>query len=96
MKIGTIIAREGSNAVKMHRAPGLNEQVLLSIPLGEKVVINTEANEWCQIIYNGLTGYVLKNFLQETNISDIVLTDEQRKTILDNINNILAILEEVL
>ena len=35
MKIGTVVARDGINAIKMHCAPDLSKQVLLSIPIGE-------------------------------------------------------------
>ena len=96
MKIGTVVARDGINAIKMHCAPDLSKQVLLSIPIGEQIIVSAETDDWCQVWYHGKTGYVLKKFLQINDTPDIVFTEEQKKAILDNIDNILAILEEVL
>ena len=95
LKIGTIILKDGVNAVKMHENPSLSAKVILSIPTNDSIVIIGQQDDWNKIVYHGKTGYILNKFIKE-NFESVVLTGEQRELLVNNIQNILTILDEVL
>ena len=78
--------------LNMRAEPSLTAKVLAQIPYGTKLEIIHTTNDWSEIEYNGLKGYVMNKFLKESsNISK-----EDLKRIYNSLQQTLKTIEGVL
>jgi len=59
--VATVVTTGGSLNMRSRASGGTN--IIGSIPNGAKVVVLSRGAEWCQVVYNGKTGYVMSSFL---------------------------------
>ncbi|MDD6141896.1 MAG: SH3 domain-containing protein [bacterium] len=52
-----------SGALNLREYPGSAYRVLTAVPRGEEVSVLQYGDEWCQVRYNGWTGYVMTSYL---------------------------------
>lgn len=61
----TVIADSGSN-VRMRASASTAATTVTKVNLGETVEVVSESGEWCQVEYNGYSGYMMSKFLQKS------------------------------
>ena len=66
-----VTVKTGGGSLNLRRTANLTAQVVTIIPDGAAVKLLTRYSEWCQVSYNGYTGYVMTKYL---NINE----DEER------------------
>jgi uncharacterized protein YgiM (DUF1202 family) len=49
-------------------------QLITQIPSGAKVAVTEHTDEWCKIVYNAYTGYVLTKYLIFESSDDEIIT----------------------
>ncbi len=58
-----------SGSLNLRQSPDSSAKVLLKIPNGMPVQLLSRGNEWCAVVYEGTSGYVMTSFLRFTNAS---------------------------
>lgn len=58
----TVTAKSGSN-VNMRKTPSKTGLLVDRVPVGATVAVNSNNDEWAQIVYNAQTGYMMSEFL---------------------------------
>lgn len=61
----TVVADSGFT-VNMRKRPDKAAPVLTQVPIGSVVQVQENANGWSTIIYNGVRGYMMAQFLEKT------------------------------
>ena len=59
------VTASNGDSVNMRAAASKNAIILTKVPIGAMVDVITENDDWCQIIYNGNTGYMMTEFLSK-------------------------------
>ncbi len=54
-----------SGSLNMRSSPGLQADVILVIPKGEKVIVTSQGADWSGVRYRGIPGYVMNAFLSD-------------------------------
>ncbi|NLY45449.1 MAG: SH3 domain-containing protein [Tissierella sp.] len=75
--------------LNLRTGPGTDQEVIFTIPKGEKVEVLGHDNGWDRIIYNNVTGYssseYLSDFVEDTNNNDddleIIVSPETMKVV---------------
>ena len=62
-------------ALKLRKAAGPKERVIGEIPNGTCIMVTKEADDWCEVSWNGLTGYCKTEFLILYRGADLSLLD---------------------
>ncbi len=57
------IVNSNSATLNLRSGPSTDDAVIAEIPRGEMVVVTSYGATWCAIRWNGLTGYVMTNYL---------------------------------
>ena len=60
-----IVATSG-NTVRLRAGTSTGAAVLAAVPVGSLVDVLEDGNEWCRLIYNNISGYMQKQFLEKT------------------------------
>lgn len=60
--LATVVADSG-RTVNLRRAPSRAAALVLRVPLGAQVRINSVSGDWAQVVYDGQTGYMMTEFL---------------------------------
>lgn len=50
-------------SLNIRKEKNINSAKIASIPNGTQIAVTEHGNEWCKIIYNAYTGYVMTKFL---------------------------------
>ena len=99
----TVVLPTGAkgNSVNLRRTAGkTSTNVIMQVPVGATVEVVNDYGEWCDIRYNGTSGYMMSDYLeygQTGESSD--LTDEQRQAIdnaLKQIENATEIIGSII
>lgn len=59
----TATVNTASGSLNLRISAQSGAYILTKIPQYATVTVNTRANDWCQVVYNGLTGYVMTQYL---------------------------------
>ena len=62
-------------SLKLRKAAGPKERVIGEIPNGTCILVTKEAEDWCEVSWNGLTGYCKTEFLILYRGADLALLD---------------------
>ena len=62
-------------ALKLRKAAGPKERVIGEIPNGTCILVTREADDWCEVSWNGQTGYCKTEFLILYRGADLSLLD---------------------
>ena len=62
-------------ALKLRKAAGPKERVIGEIPNGTCILVTKEADDWCEVSWNGQTGYCKTEFLILYRGADLSLLD---------------------
>ena len=82
------------NSLNVRGEPSLNGNILGKLQKGETVKIISESNDWIEITYNGESGWITRQYIQENNSEGTVNTSSNESitsgelTILHNGTNI--------
>lgn len=58
-------ARAKGSSVNMRAKPDQKDGVLIDkVPVGTEVEVLSDEGQWCQIRYNGITGWMMSNYLE--------------------------------
>jgi len=63
MYTATVSGGTPSSPINMRRNPNTNSSLIEQIPQGSKVAVLDDGSEWCTVVYKGMTGYVMKQFV---------------------------------
>ncbi|MDD3336543.1 MAG: SH3 domain-containing protein [Eubacteriales bacterium] len=66
----TVVTQSGSLNLREYAKAG--SQVLAVIPRHAIVTVLTAASDWCQVTYNGITGYVMSQYLSFSTVASTV------------------------
>ena len=58
-----VVRTRGGN-VNLRSGPSINSRVVASVPNGSRVTVYADVPEWYVVQYNGIDGYINKQFLQ--------------------------------
>lgn len=58
-----------ANAIILHKEPSIISEILSTIPNGGSITILEEQEKWAKIKYNGIEGYILKQFIYNPEIT---------------------------
>lgn len=61
--VGNAWVMTASGGLNLRASPVSGAEVLLSIPRLSMVTVVSDLGQWCQVYYNGYTGYVLASYL---------------------------------
>ena len=56
----------GGGSLNLRQSPNSSAKVLLRIPNGTPVQLLSRGSEWCAVVYQGTSGYVMSSFLRFT------------------------------
>ncbi|MFH1880511.1 MAG: SH3 domain-containing protein, partial [Bacillota bacterium] len=65
-----------SGSLNLRQLPKIGSPIYLTIPREQIVSVHTQDYEWCQVTYNGITGYVMTAFLSFIEAGDTGDTDD--------------------
>ena len=80
------------STVNMRRVPSRSSDIIAKVPVGAVVSVTEDQGQWCQIEWNGKSGYMMSNYLEYTGQggeSDTLTPEEAEK-----IDNALKRMEE--
>lgn len=80
--------------VNLRMRPDKSSLKIGEIPVGEDVTVTEEADGWCKIRWNGLSGYMMREFLlsdDDLPFTDVVVPFEEE--VLAKLNEILSLLK---
>ena len=63
-KMAMVVADSGFT-VKMRKRPEKAAPLVLRVPIGAKVEVQEKAQGWATVVFNGVRGYMMTEFLQE-------------------------------
>ena len=64
--------------LNMRKGPSTDHEKILTIPLGEKIIVIGHKDGWDEIIYKEKTGFASSNYLTESkNVADIVVFNQK-------------------
>ena len=64
------VVNVGTSTLRMRKEPSTSSTVLASLKEGDTFTIKSKSNGWYCIVYNGVTGYVSADYVQEITSSD--------------------------
>jgi uncharacterized protein YraI len=59
-----IVTATSGGTVRMRKLPTTDSDTLVKIRVGSTVTVNESADGWAQIVYDGITGYMMSQYLQ--------------------------------
>ena len=88
-----IVTAVSGRTVNLRQTPSEKAKVLKSIPVGAEVDVLEETDDkWAKIFWNGLTGYMMRKFLEATDEPDRDVLMEQLEQHLASAMEIIALL----
>lgn len=86
------------NTVNMRESASKSAKVVMQVPVGTKVLVNQDLGQWCQVTYNGKTGYMMSDYLEygQSGESQTISDDDAAKIdkALSTITKLLAEVSE--
>lgn len=70
------------STVNMRRTPSRSSDIIMKVPVGAEVTVNSDSGQWCQITYADKTGYMMSNYLEyvgQGGESDTITADDREK-----------------
>ncbi len=58
------VVASSAASLNMRSMPSLNAELLMEIAKGETVIVASYGSEWCQVRYNGISGYCMTKYLK--------------------------------
>ena len=83
------------NTVNMREKASTDSPIIVRVPFGSVVEVLTDQGKWSQIEYNGKTGWMQSNYLEYTGMPDDTITDEDRMTVMDCLEQIEQAAEKI-
>ncbi|MEG0639936.1 MAG: SH3 domain-containing protein [Clostridia bacterium] len=59
----TVATEDGTGFVNLRASASTDAEVLMTLPQGTQVTITSDDGSWCMVTYNGVSGYLLSEFL---------------------------------
>ena len=87
-KTATVVAQSGSN-VNMRAGASTSALLIERVPIGSKVTILEDHGEWCKIMYNIKTGWMMSNYLDYDNAPDETMDDPTWQEIVQKARDLL-------
>lgn len=71
------------NTVRMRKDHSTAADVLEKVPVGSEILVTKDDGQWCEIQYNGETGWMMSNYIEYTHQEDETdaITPEQQQQI---------------
>ena len=60
--VGKLLATVNTESLRVRKETSMDAEVLRLLPQGEMVEVTEDGDEWLQIVYDGQTGYIAKEF----------------------------------
>lgn len=87
-----VVRPEGTtgNTVRMRKGHSTTADTIEKIPFGTQVMVTQDIGQWCEIQYNGETGWMMSNYLEYINQDDETdsISEVDRKRIEDALSSI--------
>jgi len=66
MQEAHVVLPSGANGstVNIRQTASKSAQVITKVPVGSKVEVEYDLGQWCKILYNGQSGYMMSNYLE--------------------------------
>lgn len=91
-----IVTADNNYPVKMRNTATTNGKILAQVPQGSKVEVLEETNDtWAKISWQGITGYMMRKFLANSDEDDLDITEEL-ENLRDQMVNMLETLDKIL
>ena len=98
------VTAQSGNTVRLRSLPTTGARVIEMIPVGEIVEVIEDTNdEWCYISDSGVTGYMMKKFLerieeekQEEKTGEISVDAEVLEELIECLSAAITMVEEML
>ena len=58
------------DTVNMRRDASTNASLILKVPVGSTVFVEEDLGQWCKIVYNTKTGYMMSNYIEYADQAD--------------------------
>lgn len=78
------VITESSSSVRMRKYKSTSSQILCNVPTGSTVTVKNKAEDWCQIRYNGMEGYMATQHLLFSDEHGPNSTDEELRSLILN------------
>lgn len=91
MANATIVAENGL-PVNFRKAPAAYSTIYDKLPVGTRVTVTGENGGWYTVMYNGKTGYIMKQFVKmepKTEVSDPSSLENRLKTVEENLEKLM-------
>lgn len=94
-KTALVVLPDGAkgSTVNMRRKNSRDSDILVRVPVGSMVTVTQDLGDWCAIMYDGKSGYMMSNYLEyegqegESN-GNITLTPEDAEIISDSLSRL--------
>lgn len=64
--LATVEAPDGSGTVNLRSSPSMDAQIVAQLSSGTEVTVATDDGSWSYVTYQGMTGYILSQYLSFT------------------------------
>lgn len=58
-----VVVAESGGTVNLRSGPSKKDRIMVRVPLGRTVEIVSPGEEWCRVVYDKFTGYMMAQFL---------------------------------
>ena len=58
-----VIVADSGGTVNLRQGPSTKKRIMVRVPLGKTVDVIAPGETWCQVKYNGFTGYMMAKFV---------------------------------
>ena len=88
----TVVLPAGAkgNTVNLRAAENKDARVIARVPAGSRVKLLVDNGTWCCVQYDGLTGYMMSNYLEYDGRGDETISPDQ----YDQVQEALRVIEE--
>ena len=63
MYTATISGGSAASPINFRKKPSTSSALIDQIPQGAKVAVMDDGGDWCTVVYKGMTGYVMRQFV---------------------------------
>ena len=89
-----IVSASSGKTVNLRSHPSKNATIVKAIPINKKVqLVSKYSNEWYEVQYEGLHGYMMAQFLKSTSNT---LSKEDIREVYNSLKETLTLLEKLL
>lgn len=92
---GKVVA-PNQNAIRIRANPSLEGTVLLAVPVGSDIVIIEELDDWFKIDYMGQQGYMMKKFIEKSEVEPLSVPEVKLKQMTAKISGLLESLKNIM